>query len=292
MKRRDILPNSIGLLIGVACLVGSAAVLVQTVSADTNISSLEHEHFAWNDIVGWMDFYSTGTVGVGAHRITGYASSTAGDISLDCATTRAGDICGISDYNVSNDGAGNLSGYGWNDNIGWISFDCNNHGGCGVSNYRVYVDSQGIFQNFAWNDVVGWISFNCANTGGCAVSDYKVTTSWSATSTQGILDSTTFDTGSEGGAQLNSLYWDGALPADTEVKFQIATSNASSGPWSFIGPDGTDQSFYITNPGVSMKLDYSLHNNQRYFRYRAVLISNATQTQSPQVNEIRINWSP
>ena len=292
MIRAKFVANLIGLVLGSICLIGSGWLILYQVHATTNISANANEHFAWNDIVGWMDFYSTGTASVDSHGLTGYASSTAGDISLDCATTETGNICGTSSYQVSNDGAGNLSGYGWNDNIGWISFDCNNNNGCASSNYRVYIDSQGAFQNFAWNDVAGWISFNCANTGGCGASDYKVLTSWISTSTTGTLDSATFDTGSALGAQLNSIYWSGTLPASTEVKFQIAASNATSGPWSFIGPDGTDQSFYVTNPGVSLKLDYTLHNNKRYFRYRAILVSNKTQTVTPQVDQVRINWSP
>ncbi len=260
--------------------------------AATNISSSTTGHWAWNDIIGWMDFYNTNTITVGAYGLTGYASSTAGDISLDCHTTRSGNICGVSNYQVTNDGSGNLSNWAWNDQYGWISFDCNNNGGCGQSNYRVYIDALGDFQNYAWNDAIGWISFNCANYAGCGSSNYKVATTWIATSTTATLDSSTYDTGSAGGAQLNSVMWRGTLSAGTSVRFQFASSNSSSGPWSYMGTDGTSNTYYNTGPDASLKLDYSFFNNFRYFRYRISLISDQSQQYSPRVDEVLINWSP
>ena len=142
------------------------AVLVFTLfalraEAATNISATTTDHWAWNDLIGWINFYETDKLNVFSDRLEGYASSSAGDISLNCNSTRNGDICGQSDYKVTNDGSGNLSQWAWNDQYGWISFDCNNHGGCGQSNYRVYIDAaNGDFNNYAWNDVVPWISFN------------------------------------------------------------------------------------------------------------------------------------
>lgn len=262
------------------------------VKASTNISSDSSSHWAWSDLIGWLDFYNTNTVTVSSYGLTGYASSTVGDISLDCHTTRAGNICGSSNYQVTNDGAGNLSGWGWNDIYGWISFDCNNNSSCGTSNYRAYIDSNGNFQNYAWNDTMGWLSFNCDNYGGCGSSNYKVLTTWTATSAIGIIDSTTYDTGSTGGAQLNSVLWHGNLPSGTAVHFQFAVSNSSSGPWNFMGTDGTINTYYNTGPDSSLRLDYNIFNDKRYFRYRATLVSDVAQRLSPRIDEILINWSP
>jgi len=261
--------------------------------AATNISSSTVEHWAWNDLIGWLDFYNSNTITVSSQQITGYASSSAGDVSLDCATTRAGNICSTSNYQITNDGVGNLTGYGWNDTYGWISFDCNNHDGCAQSNYRVYIDpNTGDFQNYAWNDLLGWISFNCANNASCGTSNYKVKTSWIATSTSATLDSTTFDTGVAQGAQLNSFYWAGSQPASTAVRFQFAVANSSSGPWSYMGTDGTENTYFSTGPNVSLKLDYSFFNNYRYFRYRLIMISNQAQTVTPRVDAVYVSWSP
>jgi hypothetical protein len=178
------------------------------------------------------------------------------------------------------------------------------------NNYRVSIgSSDGVFRGYAWNDVIGWINFNCDNTGGnycLSQSDHKVKTTWIPTSTVAYLDSSAFDTGVQGGAQLNSIMWlGGFVSASTgacvgtaaKVSFQIAASNASSGPWNFIGLDGTSNSMYEaffnpSQPGVSIPLDYILHNNQRYFRYRVFLFTDQAQSQSPRVDDVIINWSP
>ena len=259
--------------------------------AATNISSSTTEHWAWNDIIGWINFYATDTVTVSSNATTtGYASSSAGDISLDCATTRSGNICSSSSYGARNDGSGNYSGWGWNDQYGWISFWCGNNNGCGASNYRVFINSSGNFNNYAWNDLIGWISFNCGNT--VCPPDYKVVTSWRPTSTTATLESSTFDTGVSAGAQINSVLWHGDMPVGTAVQFQFASSNASSGPWTFMGTDGTSSTFYNTGPNASLKINYSQNNNKRYFRYKAFILSDDTQTLSPRVDDIFVNWSP
>lgn len=61
----------------------------------------------------------------------------------------------------------NVSGYGWSDNIGWISMNCTSDGTCGTSNYGVDVDTSGYLSGYAWSDNIGWISFNPADVAGC-----------------------------------------------------------------------------------------------------------------------------
>ena len=108
----------------------------------------------------------------------------------------------------------------------------------------------------------------------------------------GTIDSTIYDTGVSGGAQLNSVLWQGTQNGGT-VQFQFATSNNSAGPFSFIGSDGTSNTYYTpTGPNVSKSLSYSLFNNFRYFKVRTFLKSNTAQTQSPIVNDVVVNWSP
>src|SRR5882724_7326137 len=142
-------------------------------SAATNIvTSPTSSHWAWNDAIGWIDFYGTSTaplsINVGAFGLTGYASSSAGWISLDCTTSPAGNVCngGATSYNVTNDGSGLLGGWAWNDAIGWISFCGRTAGGAHCqtkpnSTYEVTIDSNGNFSGWAWNDAIGWISFSC-----------------------------------------------------------------------------------------------------------------------------------
>lgn len=310
MMRKKFLP---GIIVGIGLIAAFLIVFIQISRSATNISSTNR--WAWSDGSGWWDFNYYGNVQVGTSSLTGYASSSIGEISLDCATSPAGNICGTSNYQVTNpDGSGNLSGCAWNDSVGWISFWCGdgNCDGSGVedgssvcsnSNYRVTIDSNGLFQGYAWNEIDGWISFNCSNNGSCGNSDYKVETSWRPGKLTGILDSSIFDTAVAGGATLNNLIWQGSQPSGTCTKFQVAVSNSSSGPWSYLGPDAacdgsgdTGGYFGASCPGpdspiVVSDCDRAWIKNNRYLRYRAILESNTAQNQTPRVDDIILNWS-
>jgi len=159
---------------------------------ETGISS--DNHYAWSDAIGWIDFaYTGGNVKVpmseGDLKGLAYVSSDSHWISLNCIST---DSCydivdnptGI-DYKVSSDVDGNVSGWAWSENYGWISFSCTTGGSlgeniCATSNYGVTVaTSTGEFDGHAFSENIGWISFNC-KTGGdnqtdiCSTSNYKV----------------------------------------------------------------------------------------------------------------------
>lgn len=305
--------------------------IVATASAMTNISSTVNEQFAWNDVVGYIDFYSPGTAMVWGTGMDGYASSSIGPISLDCATSPSGNICGTSNYRVCNgswststgctaDAVGTLSGYAWNDNVGWISFNCYNHGNCAASTYNVIIDSSGNFSGYAWNDTIGWISFASSSV------PYKVKTSWTSTSSVGTLDSATVDTLSTGGSVLNSITWYGSASANgtgaaTYVGFQVAASNCSNGAtnapscntgtWSFTGPGGLSTNAYDTPCSVSgfqgnylglsspasqtqgkpICIDPAQVSGYRYLKYRVQLRSNLLQTETPRIDRIILNWS-
>ncbi len=263
--------------------------------AATNISSApSNVRWAWNDVVGWLDFYITDAVYVRSDKIEGYGSSAVGYVSLDCATGPPGSDCAVP-YGVANQGTGLLSGYAWNDSIGWISFNCADPGVCASSDYKVTIDADGNFSGFAWSEVAGWISFNCADPGSCGSSDYRVNTSWrTGPAVSGDLASSVFDTGIAGGAALQSLAWQGVLPAGTVVRFQIASSNSLVGPWTFVGPGSSGASYYApAGPDIPVALDRDDHNNKRYFRYKVFLESNAAAPfVAPTVTDIIINWSP
>lgn len=286
--------------IGVAGFI--YGIVPQKALAATNIDATYR--YAWNDVIGWTDFYSTGVVYVYANRLEGYASSSVGYIALNCNSTPNGNICGgpAGNWKVSNDGDGNLSGWAWNDAIGWISF--NSVTATSTYTYQVIVNSStGDFSGWAWNDIAGWLSFNCSNTGTCGTSNYKVKADWSAAAITGSLTSSIFDTQYASGTAINTIMWQGDKPSGTTVKFQIASSNCSngadnppacsSGSWTYRGPDGAINTFYNpTDIGIPVQINLRYHNNHRYFRYQAVLETNNAQTLSPRVDDIIINWSP
>ncbi|PIR88537.1 MAG: hypothetical protein COU09_01660 [Candidatus Harrisonbacteria bacterium CG10_big_fil_rev_8_21_14_0_10_44_23] len=255
----------------------------QTASSSANID--EVDHWAWNDVIGWIDF-NTGNVQITSTTINGYASSSVGEIALNCATSPAAD-CSNS-YEVLNDGSGNLSGWAWNDIIGWISFASTS-----PTTYDVSIDTAtGEFTGWAWNDIIGWISFNCSDSGSCGTSDYKVKTLWGSEVISSTLTSSIFDTQKTQGATFNSVMWQGSLPAGTAVKFQIATSDSSSGPWDFIGPDGSSATYYQpTGPDTQITLSKANHNKQQYVRYKVFIESDIDRTETPTVRDIIISWS-
>lgn len=72
-----------------------------------------------------------------------------------------------SGFAVNNQG-GNVTGYAWSDNDGWISFGCGNDSSCNTVEYGVDIDATtGLFSGYAWSDNSGWISFNTSDLAGC-----------------------------------------------------------------------------------------------------------------------------
>ena len=106
------------------------------VQAASNIAPTSPEYWAWNDVMGWMDFCTPVTgactlnVNVGDTSIQGYASSSIGFIAFNCDNTNpsGSDTCATSNYKILNNGTGKLSGWAWSDAIGWISFRCDEAG--------------------------------------------------------------------------------------------------------------------------------------------------------------------
>ena len=289
--------------------------------------------WAWSDNIGWLDFTN---VTVGSLVLTGTASSSGvGTISMNCAEQNS---CGSSNYKVNNDGCGYLSGWAWNENIGWISF-CGNASGPSTWNgskwvcpssptYRVLINNTtGDFSGWAWSGNIGWISFNCLQGGCCgSCNNWKVKTSWNVASatTSGTLISSIYDSKITPGVAYNLLRWRGNKPANTEVRFQIASSRCAngatnpptcntnvgwggtktSGSGAFVGHDGTNSTWYSPAADTWIRIDgpasgvtgclYSglpCHNNNRYFRYKVELTANYCSG-SPRVDEVTLSWSP
>lgn len=52
-----------------------------------------------------------------------------------------------------------ITGWAWSDNIGWVSFSCEDTNSCGSVDYGVYIDGSNNLTGFAWSDNVGWLKF-------------------------------------------------------------------------------------------------------------------------------------
>lgn len=103
----------------------------------------------------------------------------------------------------------------------------------------------------------------------------------------GYLVSSTFDTGSV--SNFHQILWQPQdQPPNTgpdSVRFQIATNNDKA-TWNFFGPDGTANTYFtLANQNIN-----SLHNGDRYFRYKAFL-QTASSTWTPTVSDTSFTFT-
>jgi hypothetical protein len=76
------------------------------------------------------------------------------------------------------------------------------------------------------------------------------------------------------------LSWTATTPASTALKFQAAGSNSATGPFNFVGPDGTAATFFTTT-GASLAQFYGF----RYLQYKAYL-STTDSTKTPVLSDV------
>lgn len=255
--------------------------------------------YAWSEKGGWISFNTTSAYGVQVTdtALDGYAwGEKTGYISL----TRDS---GTPTYGVTNTislTTGQLSGYAWSEKAGYIRFAATSstYANTSALNYGVTINgTTGAYSGYAWSEKLGWIKFSgvCSSgtTGICSGGVYGVTTTWRTTTSasNGSLESATIDFGTASSTP-NYLIWQGTQPTGTTVKFQLASASSSSGPWSYIGPDGTTGSYYTpSGPNAAEKIRQANHLNYRYLRYKMYLYSDTGQTVTPNVTDVTISYS-
>lgn len=112
----------------------------------------------------------------------------------------------------------------------------------------------------------------------------------------GTLVSVIIDTTITGGVAPNSIWWEGALPANTAVKFQFASSNSTGGPWNYMAWNSStntcDSSSYYQPSGPSVKTEVKAfcHKNHRYIRYKIYLETNDSAA-TPTVDRVILNYA-
>ena len=89
----------------------------------------------------------------------------------------------------------------------------------------------------------------------------------------------------DGSPTWSTLSWNGSAPADTTLRFQVAGSNSASGPFNFVGPDGSAGTFY-TSSGESL----SQFDGSRYLRYQALLSTTDSGT-TPTLNDVTVCYN-
>lgn len=142
------------------------------------------EGHAWNDLLGYIDF-----TGGSYDQTTGEISGTAQILDLggngtmqlrgDCTPSCGGygvsvvgdqvtgfawnDTIGWIDFQPSfggvtfnEDASISVSGWAWNDSYGWIAFRFTNY----ELEWGVNLETNGNFTGYAWNDIVGWLNYD------------------------------------------------------------------------------------------------------------------------------------
>ncbi len=117
----------------------------------------------------------------------------------------------------------------------------------------------------------------------------------------GDLISSVFDTNVSNGVGYNALLWKGT-EGTGKVRFQIAASDSSSGPWTYVGSSDNIScnisGWYEAAPATAKELHIcsSELNNKQYYRYKIRICSNTDCATpgitSPVVDDVIINWAP
>ena len=110
----------------------------------------------------------------------------------------------------------------------------------------------------------------------------------------GTFESGTFDANSS--VVFNRILPSVSLPTNTNVKFQVAATDAISNScngatYNYIGPDGTSASFFPSSGGIiPLSQSGAFKNPARCFRYKAFLTTTDTNS-TPVVNSVTVNFS-
>jgi serine protease len=110
-----------------------------------------------------------------------------------------------------------------------------------------------------------------------------VTTGTLTYATSGVFTSSSKD-GTPGGyhsVEWNSISWNAASPISTEVRMQAAASNLVTGPFNYVGPDGTAATYFTSGASLAQ------FNGYRYLRYRA-LLSTLDSSVTPALDDVTV----
>jgi len=156
----------LGLCLGFGVLGMAITGPAQTTIDETN-------KWAWSSGTGWINcrtivtngsVVSTNGVSVSQYILWGYMySPTVGWIDVGRGHPTNGmrySNASATDYGVNHDGLGHLTGYAWNESVGWINFEWTNNPDA-TKAPKINLKN-GVFYGYAWGGSLGWI--NLSNT--------------------------------------------------------------------------------------------------------------------------------
>ena len=105
----------------------------------------------------------------------------------------------------------------------------------------------------------------------------------------GFWESDLCDTAVNG--NFGEISWTATLPTSSgnALRFQIASSNSATGPFTYLGPDGTAATSYEAPPTID---DIStVHDGDRYFKVTATLIGGTDLITAPVLDEVAVEYN-
>ncbi len=142
----------------------------------------------------------------------------------------------------------------------------------------------------AYSDMTKYFSSDGNIDTGSPAGELKLKNAFGSYNPSGILESSTFDTGSP--SNFGNLVWSPTDQPPTtgadSVKFQFATNATTTATttWSYKGPDGASGTYYtLANSTIN-----PVHNNDRYARYK-VFLSTAFSTSTPNLSDIAFTYT-
>lgn len=117
----------------------------------------------------------------------------------------------------------------------------------------------------------------------------KLRSAFGEYSSSGVLQSSTFDTGSV--SNFYNIVWSPvdqpAASGQDSIGVQIATATTTSpASWDFLGPDGTSATYY-TVPNMNINV---IHNGDRYLRYK-ISLATQTATSTPSISDVAFTFT-
>jgi hypothetical protein len=153
-------PPSIPARLAPAAALLPVLVLSWTASLEAATTINASNRYAYGANTGWMDWRGDGANGavIGPTYCSGnvYAANF-GWLSLGSGAPINGvqyQNLSANDYGVNVDSAGNLRGYAWGANVGWIAFEANGAPAVDLAS--------GNLSGYAWGANIGWLSLSNA----------------------------------------------------------------------------------------------------------------------------------
>ena len=78
-----------------------------------------------------------------------------------------------------------------------------------------------------------------------------------------------------------TMSWTATVPVNTTLRFQVAASSNSAGPFNFVGPDGSSATYFSNGASLAQ------FDGNRYLKYEAIFTS-SNSTQTPTLNDVTV----